>query len=323
LAGVKWLGEFGRVPFIGRPQRGNNRAIIGRLRRALLLLLLPLCLAGCGALRVAYSTAPQLAWWWADGYMDFERDHGREVKGAIDRWFEWHRSTQLAPYAAFLAQAQPVLLEPTSAAAICGFNARARELLLPALERGLAQGADLVPGLTEAQFKHLEQRYAKNLDDMRGDYLQADPAERRRATLKRTRERSEQLYGRLNDTQRQLIEAGVNASPFDPQGWFEERQRRQRDTLQTLRRLVATKADRDQRQAALRTLLERSERSPEPSYRAYQRQLTDYNCAFVARIHNASTREQRLKAQATLKGWEEDLRALLAGGAVRAGDPSQ
>jgi uncharacterized coiled-coil protein SlyX len=321
LADVKWLGEFARVPFLGRHQRGNNRGIIGRLR--LVFLLLPLCLAGCGALRVAYSTAPQLAWWWLDGYVDFEREHGRDVKTAIDRWFEWHRSTQLVPYAAFLAQAQAQVMEPASAAAVCGFNARARELLAPALDRGLAQSADLIPGLTEAQFKHMEQRYAKNLEEMRTDYLQADPAERRRATLKRTRERSEQLYGRLNDAQRQLIEAGVGVTPFDPQAWYEERQRRQRDTLQTLRRLVATKADRDQRQAALRTLLERSERSPEPSYRAYQQQLTDYNCAFVARIHNASTREQRLKAQANLKGWEDDLRALVAGGPVRAGDPNQ
>jgi Family of unknown function (DUF6279) len=321
LAYVKWLCEFASVPFLWRHQRGNNRGIIGRLRLALLLL--PLCLAGCGALRVAYSTAPQLAWWWLDGYVDFEREHGRDVKTAIERWFDWHRSTQLASYAGFLAQAQTQVLEPTSAAAVCGFNTRARELLLPALERGLAQGADLLPGLTEAQFKHMEQRYAKNLEEMRTDYLQADPAERRRTTLKRTRERTEQLYGRLNDTQRQLIEAGVGVSPFDPQAWYEERQRRQRDTLHTLRRLAASKADREQRLSALRALLERSERSPEPRYRAYQQQLTDYNCAFVARLHNASTREQRLKAQANLKGWEEDLRAVLAGTSARTADPSQ
>jgi hypothetical protein len=314
---LKWQVAKLGVPAPARHQLG----IIGRL--GLVLILLPLLLAGCGALRVAYSTAPQLSWWWIDGYLDFEREHAREVKSAIDRWFEWHRSTQLAGYAGFLAQSQAVVMENTSAAAVCAFSTRGRELLAPALERGLAQGAELLPGLTEVQFKQLEQRYAKNLEDMRGDYLQADATERRRATLKRTRERSEQLYGKLNETQRQLIEAGVAASPFNPQLWYEERQRRQQDTLQTLRRLSAIKAGREQRQAALRTLLERSERSPEPSYRVYQQQLTDYNCAFVARIHNASTREQRLKAQANLKGWEEDLRAILSGASAAANDPSR
>ncbi len=316
MALLKWLSSTAALQALGL----RNRGIIGVL--SVLPWVLVLLLAGCGALRVAYSTAPQLAWWWLDGYVDFERAHGREVKTAIDRWFDWHRSTQLASYAAFLAQTQTVVLDNTSAAATCSWNNRVRELLLPALERGLGQAVDLLPGLAEPQFKHLEQRYAKNLEEMRADYLQADATERRRATLKRTRERSEQLYGKLNDTQRQLIEAGVSASPFDPQAWYEERQRRQRDTMQTLRRLAATKADREQRLAALRTLLERSERSPEPSYRAYQQQLTEYNCAFVARVHNAATREQRLKAQANLKGWEEDLRAMVAGAPMNA-DPSR
>ncbi len=317
MALLKWLHVKWGVLTRWRHQHG----IIGRL--ALALILLPVGLAGCGALRVAYSTAPQLTWWWVDGYLDFESEHGREVKAAIDRWFDWHRSTQLEAYAGFLAQAQGAVLQPTTAAAACNWNARGREVLAPAIERGLAQAAELVPGLTEVQLKHLEQRYAKNLSEMRADYLQADTTERRQMSLKRSVERAEQLYGRLTEAQRQLLAEGVAASPFDPQAWHDERQRRQRDTLQTLRRLLATKAPREQRLAGLRGLLERSERSPEPAYRAYQVQLTDYNCALTARIHNATTREQRLKAQRNLKGWEEDLRAVLAGAGPRSGDPSQ
>jgi hypothetical protein len=59
-------------------------------------------------------------------------------------------------------------------------------------------------------------------------------------------------------------------------------------------------------------LVERSERSPDAAYRDYQRRLTDYNCAFAARIHNATTPAQRQKAKATLKGWEDDLRSIIA-----------
>jgi hypothetical protein len=109
-----------------------------------------------------------------------------------------------------------------------------------------------------------------------------------------------------------VVNAGVAASPFNPELWWQERQRRQRDTVQTLRRLAAEKADRDQRLAALRTLVARVERSPDAGYRAYQLKLADYNCAFAAQIHNATTPAQRKRALETLQGWEADLRQLMA-----------
>ncbi len=109
----------------------------------------------------------------------------------------------------------------------------------------------------------------------------------------------------------QVLREGLAASPFDPALWLQERQRRQRDTLQTLRKLVAERADRDQRVAALRALALRYERSPNPEYRAYQARLTDYNCALVAQLHNATTAAQRQKARANFLGWEEDVRSLV------------
>ena len=279
----------------------------------MLAVLSVLGLAGCSALRVAYNTGPQLAWWWLDGYMDFSREQAPQVKAAIERWFEWHRQTQLPAYAALLASAQSQVAEPLTPAAACQWNARLAEALAPATARGLEQAADLVPGLAEAQLRHLEQRYAKAIDEMREEYLQADAAERQAASVKRAVSRAEQIYGRLDEPQRKVIAEGVAASPFDAQGWMQERQRRQRDTLATLRRLLAERADRDQRLAALRALTDRSQRSPDPAYRAYQQRLTDYNCAFVSRIHNATTPAQRQRARANLKGWEDDLRAVIQG----------
>jgi hypothetical protein len=40
--------------------------------------------------------------------------------------------------------------------------------------------------------------------------------------------------------------------------------------------------------------------------------LAEYNCGLAAQIHNATTAAQRQKARDTLKGWEEDLRSLVA-----------
>jgi len=147
---------------------------------------------------------------------------------------------------------------------------------------------------------------------MRSDFLQDDAGERLTASVKRAVDRAERLYGRLDEDQRRLVRRGVIESPFDPALWLKERQRRQREVQATLRRLVAERADAGQRLAALRLLAERTERSPDPVYRAYQLKLGEYNCDFAARIHNATTPAQRQQARATLAGWEDDLRALMA-----------
>ena len=277
-----------------------------------MIMLLAPWMAGCSAIRLGYANGPQLAWWWLDGYMDFSRDQTPAAKQAIDRWFDWHRNTQLADYAALLASTQAPILEPTTGAQACRWQDRIRDRLEPAFERAITEFADLLPGMGEAQFKHLEQTYAKRNEDMRSNFLQPDLETRQKESVKRTVDRAEQLYGSLESSQVAMITRGVAASPFNPDAWVAERQRRQADTVQTLRRLVAERADRDARVAALRALLARTERSPDPEYRAYQVKLTQYNCGFAAQIHNATTADQRQKARERLKGWEEDLRALVA-----------
>jgi hypothetical protein len=277
----------------------------------LLFLLLGPALTGCSALRLGYGNAAQLSWWWIDGYFDFSREQAPQVKQTLDKWFDWHRGSQLVSYATLLSAAAQQVQEPLTPALACQWQDRIRSQLDPAIARAVLDFADLVPGLGEAQFKHMEQRYLKSNDDLRGDFLQPDAAERQRESIKRTVERAERIYGSLGDAQLKVIAAGITASPFNPELWLAERQRRQRDTLQTLRKLVAERADRDQRVAALRALVSRSERSPNPDYRAYQLRLTDYNCALVAQMHNATTPAQRQKARANFLGWETDLRSLV------------
>jgi Family of unknown function (DUF6279) len=270
-------------------------------------------LTGCSALRVAYDTAPTLAWWWIDGYADFSGEQASRVKDDIRLWFGWHRTTQLPDYAAWLAGTRGKIADSITPVQVCRLWDESRRLLDPAVDKGVVTAAAWVPGLTEVQFRHIEKRYAKVVDEMRKDFLQSDETERHEAALKRTVERVETIYGSLDDSQRKLISDGIKASPFSPETWLTERQRRQRDTLQTLRRLAAEKADSDRIVATLRALAERSERSPVPAYRAYQVKLMDYNCAFGARIHNAMGPAQRQAARDRLKNWEDDLRALSTG----------
>ena len=284
----------------------NRSRIIGLLFVAAALLL-----AGCSALRLGYSNGSQLAWWWLDGYFDFNREQSVQVKQRIDRWFEWHRASQLPVLASLLTSAQQQVLDNTTPAKVCAWGEQARTALEPALQRAIAEFADIVPLLGEAQFRALQRKHTKNLDDMRTDFLQLDAAERTAATRERALERFERLYGRLGEAQLRVLTSGLAASPFDPEAWLAERQRRQADALQTLRRLVTDQADRETRIKALQGVVQRAETSPSPAYRAYQQRLSEYNCQFASQLHNATTATQRQRARESLQGWEQDLRSLL------------
>jgi hypothetical protein len=283
-----------------------------RLLRLTLIIGLALSvLTGCNALRLGYANGPQLAWWWIDGYFDFNREQAPKVKAGIEQWFEWHRSTQLPGYAALLEKAALQVTEPTTAAAVCEWQTAVGERLAPAADKAAALAAGLLPVLAEPQIQHLEQRYARINAERREEFLQPKPADRLKASMERTVKRIETVYGRLDDAQRQVINAGLQVSPFDAEAWLADNERRQRDVLATLRRLVAERPDAEARLAALRSLINRLDDPPSDAARQQQTRLRDFNCAFAAQIHNATTPAQRLAARDTIRGWEADVRSLL------------
>ena len=121
------------------------------------------------------------------------------------------------------------------------------------------------------------------------------------------------VYGRLNDAQKARIAQLTDESPFDPQGWYGERQQRQRDALQALQKLSTEHANTEQAKRVVKALYDETFHSPRPAYRAYQERLIQYNCEFAAQVHNLATPEQRAHAVKRFKGWEEDFRALARG----------
>ncbi len=290
-----------------------------KLRRIIGLALLAFTLAGCSMVRLAYDQAPTLLYWWVDGYIDVSGEQTPKLRDAIDRWFVWHRRSQLPGYATLLARAQREVLEPTTPAAICAWLALGERRLDAALEEAVPAAAELMLTLTPEQLLHVERRMAKGNAEMRTDFLQPDPAERKAKSLERAVERFETLYGRLDAAQRERLAALLARSSFDPERWLAERRARQRELLQTMA-LVSTAGrsgiDRStvlqQAQAAVRVIAERTTRSPRADYRGYQQRLMQDNCLLAATMHNAMTPTQKQAARTKLKGWEDDLRALIA-----------
>jgi len=168
--------------------------------------------------------------------------------------------------------------------------------------------------ISAEQIRQLEKRYAKNNDEFRDEYLQADPAQRQKKNLERTVDRAEILYGRLEDGQRARLADALARSPFDPGLWLAEREQRQQDALRLLRAMSNGDgaANREQAAAALRGYADRLERSPREAYRHYNDRLVEYNCGVLAALHNSTTPAQRRTAAKKLAGWESDLRFIVA-----------
>lgn len=279
-----------------------------------MVLLLTTLLSGCGALRLVYGQAPELVYWWLDGYVDFDSTQSEKVRDDLARYADWHRATQLPDYAQLLVRAQAQVLspDPITPAAVCRWYQDAFSRSAPLIERGLPAAADAVMQFTPDNLKHIQRKYEKVNAKFRDEYLQPDPKDRLEAAVDRVVDRTESLYGRIDGPQKERIAKLLAASPFDPDVWFAERQQRQRDTLATLRSLLAAKAPPDQVQAGLRTLLARLQQSPREAYREYDERLKAYNCMVGAEVHNNMTREQRQEAAKRLKGWADDFRAMSA-----------
>ena len=272
-------------------------------------------LGGCSALRIGYSQAPDLAYWWLDGYVDFNDAQTPRVRDALSQWFAWHRRTQLPDYAAQLARAEAELAADTTPARACEWQGEVIKRADVAWERALPAAAELVVSVTPQQIQYLERRYAKANAEFRSDFLQADLRKRAEITLKRAVDRAETFYGRLSGSQRTRLADTLQRSPFDPEAWYAERVQRQQSILQMLRKFSGDGAAREPLLIALRGQAEQLERSPREAYRRYAERLTEFNCQFAANLHNGMSPAQRSLAAGKLAGWAGDLRALMASAA--------
>jgi Family of unknown function (DUF6279) len=280
--------------------------------RAVIIAVALSLLGACSALRIGYGTAPDLVYWWLDNYIDFNDTQTPRVRESIKQWFAWHRRSEVPEYAAQLQRAQTEVLADTTPARVCEWQAELTKRGETAIDRIAPAAADLMLTITPDQLKSIDRKYAKTNAEFRDEYLQGDPRKRAEANLKRTLERAEMLYGRLDDSQRARISETLARSPFDPEVWFAERRQRQLEVLQTLRKLTTENANREQALIALRSYVDHLQRSPREGYRRYAERLVEFNCRFAANLHNATTAAQRRNAVDKLAGWEGDLRAIAA-----------
>lgn len=306
----------------------NQKNFARRLWLALALVATLFTLGACSTARLAYNQAPNLLYWWLDGYMDFNGTQSGQARQDIDAFLAWHRSTELPTYARQLQQWQTLATQDITPAQACAQFDAVRGAVQRASERGLKPLTRLALRLTAEQQAHLQRHQTKSNESFEKEFVRGSPEQRLSQRLDKAVDRYEMLYGRLNPPQRELLQTSLQQSPWDAQKNLQERLIRQADLRQTLQAIQAkqtiagvgeTNGGGDGNgpvdAAALeasRSYLARVINSPTPGYSAYSQSQVQHGCTQFAALHNATTPEQRAHAVRVLKGYEDDLRALVA-----------
>ena len=233
------------------------------------------------------------------------------MREALTAWFSWHRRTQLPDYADLLASLEADVLADTTAERVCAVWGTCAAVSIGASSRRCRRSSRIAMTLKPAQFTSIEERYAQSNAEYRDDFMQADPAKRARAMVKRTASRAEWLYGDLDRSQRgtpgavrrRLRRSTRNCA-------YDERRRRQQDALRTLRASPTAACTTPAATTAIRAWLQRLDHSPREVYRVHAERLVQHNCRMAADLHNSTSAAQRQMALKKLRSWASDLRAL-------------
>jgi hypothetical protein len=305
-AGHKW-----RIIKDGTARFGRASTLLKLLATLFALSLLQ----ACSGLKLAYSNAPSLSYWWLDGYVDFADAQRVPVKNELARLHLWHRTQELPKIAVLLQKAQAMAPGELTGEPICAMYADARERFVALTQQAESASVALAMSLSPAQITHIERKYDKTNAEWRDDWLDGSATERREKRLKASTERAEEFYGKLEERQLAVLRARMETSSFDAQLSYGERLRRQQDLLQILR--MATGASGTMAKpapatvaTALRGYIERTDHSPNLAYRSYSDKLITENCQTFADLHNSTSTAQRERAARRLAAYERDAKEL-------------
>ncbi|MBT9514865.1 MAG: hypothetical protein IV104_21200 [Acidovorax sp.] len=271
-----------------------------------------LLMQGCSAVKLAYNQVPQLAYWQLNSYFDLSETQTERVRDELGDLHQWHRDTMLPRHAELLQKVQQQLPSAISPDQACRTYDDVRAQLDKVVTQAEPKLVWLAAQLTDAQVRNLQKKQAISNADWKKEWVDVTPDKLREQRFKQLLSRAETFYGTLDDPQKSALRAFVAQSSFDPQRTYAERLRRQKDLVQVLQKIAEDRSNTGQARSLLRGYLARFNASPDAAYQRYAQTLVEEGCEGYARVHNAMTAAQRLKAVQSVKGYEQDFLVLAA-----------
>lgn len=304
------------------PARGRLRdagGALGRHGRRLLLLGAAILLAACSQLKLGYNHADTLLAYSLDSYLKLDDEQKKLARGSIAELHRWHRSTQLAAYAALLNDAQAKVAGPVTAADVLEFNAGVNRLLAAIGDRAAPDLAQLALTLKPAQVERLAERLANDTSKARRELVRFAGPESAQQRVDRYVQQAEEWFGRLRPEQRALIRDALARQPEAQELWMAERERRQRELVAVMARIGAEQPEPQAAAAWIRDYFAQLAVPTDPERRARLAQARQANAELVAQLINSASPAQRAAVQKKLRGYAADFDALAAQGAEARG----
>lgn len=291
-----------------RDFRGSRHGF-GFWRMALLALALTL-LQGCSAIKLGYSKADDLAYWWLDGYADFSAPQAERLRADLSAVHRWHRTQELPLYAALLQQAQSLAADNITPAQVCGLAETGQQHLNALMTKAIPGLTAVAMDLSDKQLKHLERQWAKKNATWQDDWLKLSPAELEKKRLDNFVDRFETFYGSLTPAQVQLLRQQVQQSVWTAAWGWRDRLVKQQQQLELLRSFQSKPPPSAVAQDALQSMVQSWTSTTDGFGHETRLRLKQEACANVAQLHNTTTAAQRLKAIQRLRAYASDFKDL-------------
>lgn len=285
----------------------QTEKISTRLRRACVILVAVVMLAGCTVARLGYEMLPWFAMWQLERHLSLDSAQRQLANERLDALHAWHRQTQMPRYAALIESGISRLDAPLTAADLSEWRSQMFSLWQAPAERIAPGLADLALMLRPAQIDRLERRLADSTAELRRKYLGGSEAERLEARAERWQERMEWLLGEITAAQRAELRKIAAERPSDEAAWLDERKARNERLVRLLRRIEAERPSRDQAIALSRTFLAGFWQSDDPARARRLAANADNGDLVAAAMLNTASRSQRDHMRAKLRDIEQDV----------------
>jgi len=283
--------------------------------RLLFLVALMALLTACSTIRFTYNHGDTLLYWWLNAYLDLDSDQSDWVKKDIDNLFQWHRSTQLRDYAGLLTKMQRQLGDGnvTQEELLSDYrDIKTRTELLAF--KALPQLADLAMSVKPDQIAQMEQKFAKNNDKFRKEFMSGSIDDQKKARFKKAMDQFELWFGSFSREQEAQLRRASDARPLDNDVFLQERQLRQKKIVALLRRVHDQKLNKEQTMSAIHDLLrDFFDRMEAPDRKAFYDAYVNNTANFILTAIKLTTPQQKQHAQQRMQGWINDFNALAQG----------
>lgn len=228
------------------------------LRRAFLLTVVALLLAGCSRVQFGYSQAERVLAWTLESYLPLDRRQSEALGRQLADFKQWHCRTQLPGYAAWVRTVGQEAAAGVSASQVEARYANVRYFLRLMAEEASPRFAELARALDDRQLDDLAAAFDKANGKYRREFVDVAYKSVVSDRAAKTRERLETWTGPLTREQRQIVDR-----------WSAELEPAQADVLdsrrrwqRSLREALANRGDT----AALRSRLFALMAEPERAY---------------------------------------------------------